>query len=425
MYKALVVAYYYPPMGLSGVQRTLKFTKFMKDFNWEPTVLTTSTAGYFAHDNTLEEEIANNGIKVVRVGANDPNSLLRNFGTIRIPSEWIRKIYNRVTQTIFIPDNKKSWAKKAAKKAREILSSEKYDLIFVTIPPFSSFVEFSQLKKEFNIPLIVDYRDLWYKSYFSFYLTPLHKLSHKKLEYNSLMNSDRVIVTNRNIKERLLSDFPFLTFEDIVIVRHGYDLSDFENNNPAPKENDKIIITHSGNFIEYTTPEYLLRAYKMLKKEKPEIASKIELHFVGLISKNYISLIKRLKLESNVKLHGYLNHKESIKKLLESDVLWMMIDNRKSIEAILPGKTLEYAGARKPIFANIPDGAAKIVLEDYKASVITEPKDINKIKECLIDIYKMHKMNNLPKCDEEFVENHDRKKLTELLVKEFQFFLEA
>ncbi|MGD8779307.1 MAG: glycosyltransferase [Ignavibacteria bacterium] len=425
MYKVLVVAYYYPPMGLSGVQRTLKFTKFMKEFDWEPTVLTTGNAGYFAHDNSLKKEVDNTGITVVRVGANDPNSLLKGFGTIKIPSEWIRKIYNRITQSIFIPDNKKSWAKKAAIKAKEILSKEKYDLIFVTIPPFSTFVEFSKLKKELNIPLIVDYRDLWYKSYFSFYLTPLHKLAHKKLEYNSLKNADRIIVTNRNIKEKLLNEFPFLTFDDIIIIRHGYDSSDFENNFPAPRENEKIIITHSGNFIEYTTPEYLLKAYRLLKKENPEIASKIELHFVGLVSNNYISLIKRLKLEPDVKLHGYLNHKESVKKLLESDVLWMMIDNRKSIEAILPGKTLEYAGARKPIFANIPDGAAKIVLEEYKASIITAPRDICKIKESLVEIYKMYFHNDLPKCNEEFVENHSRKKLTELLIKEFQFFLKA
>ncbi len=425
MFKVLVIAYYYPPMGLSGVQRTLKFTKFMKGFDWEPTVLTTSNAGYFAHDDTLKNEVDENGIKVVRVGANDPNSMLRKFGTIKIPSEWIRKIYNRVSQSIFIPDNKKSWAKKAAKKAKEILTNEKYDLIFVTIPPFSSFVEFAKLKVELNIPLIVDYRDLWYKSYFSFYLTPLHKLAHKKLEYDSLKNVDRVIVTNRNIKERLINDFPFLSFEDVTILRHGYDESDFENNLPAPRENDKIIVTHAGNFIEYTTPEYLLRAFRKLKKENPEIAAKFEIHFVGLVSNNYIRLIKRLKLDNSVKLHGYLNHKESVKKLKESDLLWMMIDKRKSIEAILPGKTLEYAGSRKPVFANMPEGASKIVLEEYGATIITEPRDINKIKETLVDIYNLHKNNNLPKCDEEFVQNHTRKKLTELLVKEFQFFLKA
>ncbi|MBL1213656.1 MAG: glycosyltransferase [Ignavibacteriae bacterium] len=425
MFKVLVIAYYYPPMGLSGVQRTLKFTKYMSEYGWEPTVLTSTKTGYFAHDYTLLEEVEASKINVVRVGANDLNSVLKKFGTIKIPSEWIRRIYNRIIQSVFIPDNKKSWAKKAAEKAREILSNENFDAIFVTIPPFSSFVEFAKIKKEFNLPLIVDYRDLWYDSYFSFYLTLFHKMAHKKLEYNSLKNANRIIVTNRNIKESLLKNFPFLSFEDVTIIRHGYDAHDFDEINIAPRENKKIIITHSGNFIEYTTPQYLFEAYKLLKKENPEIAAKFELHFVGLLGRNFIGLIKKLKLVSNVKLHGYVNHKESVKKLLESDVLWMMIDNRKNIEAILPGKTLEYAGARKLIFANIPNGAAKIVLEEYKSAIITPPRDIKKIKEGFIQIYEMFSQGEVPAHDEDFVLNHERKCLTQHLTKEFQFLLKT
>ena len=182
MHKVLVIAYYFPPMGLSGVQRTLKFVKYLKNNNWEPTVITTGKVAYFAHDESLQKELDETGVRVIRVEGAEPNSLLSKHGTIKLPSEFVRKTFNRLNQTFFIPDNKISWAKKAFKKAIEILSAEHFDCVFITGPPFSQFDVFSSLKKVHNIPLILDYRDLWYDSYFAFYPTPFHRLVHKKKE---------------------------------------------------------------------------------------------------------------------------------------------------------------------------------------------------------------------------------------------------
>ena len=94
MLKVLVISYYFPPMGLSGVQRTLKFVKYMKDYNWEPTVITTDDVGYFAHDLSLQKELEETSVRVVRVGGKEPNSVLSKFGTIKLPSEFIRKAFN-------------------------------------------------------------------------------------------------------------------------------------------------------------------------------------------------------------------------------------------------------------------------------------------------------------------------------------------
>lgn len=425
MFKVLVIAYYFPPMGLSGVQRTLKFTKYMKEYNWEPTVITSGKTGYFAHDNSLMKEAEEAGIRIIRTEGNDPNSLLSKFGTIKIPRERIRKLFNRISQTFFIPDNKVSWSKKAAKLADEVLSKENYDAIFVTCPPFSSFVAVTELKKKYDIPIFVDYRDLWFDSYFSFYPTPFHKSIHKKLEYNSLKASDKVIVTNRQIKEKLLNNYQFLSFDDVLIIRHGYDAKDFEGVNPIPQENSKMILTYSGVFMEYCTPNYFLRAFKLLTQERPDIASNIELHFVGLLGKDHLRLIRKLKLEEFIKHHGYMNHDEAIKKIISSHVLWFHVGKKKNISAILPGKIYEYAGAHKPIIACVPDGAAKTSMEEYKASFITKPDDIEEIKNTLIRVHDLFRKGKLPKPEEEYVEKHERRALTEVLTKQFQFFLKA
>jgi hypothetical protein len=126
MFKVLVVAYYFPPMGLSGVQRTLKFVKYMKNYNWEPTVVTSGNVAYFAHDNSLQKELVDTDVRIIRVsGSREPNSLLSKMGTMKLPSEFIRNIFDKISQSIFIPDNKISWAKLAYKKIDEILSKRK------------------------------------------------------------------------------------------------------------------------------------------------------------------------------------------------------------------------------------------------------------------------------------------------------------
>jgi glycosyltransferase involved in cell wall biosynthesis len=418
MHKVLVIAYYFPPMGLSGVQRTLKFVKYLKNNNWEPTVITTGKVAYFAHDDSLQKELDETGVRVIRVEGAEPNSLLSKHGTIKLPSEFIRKTFNRLSQTFFIPDNKISWAKKAFKKAIEILTTEHFDCVFVTGPPFSQFDVFSSLKKVHNIPLILDYRDLWYDSYFAFYATPFHRLLHKKKEYKALKAADLIIVTNRKLKEKLLNIFPFLTFSDVVIISHGYDQEDFDTINAQPKSQNKMVLMYSGIFLVYNTPEYFLKAFKQLTIERTDISSSIELHFVGFLNKENQKLIRKLNLQPFVKDHGYVNHIESIAKLKSADVLWFMVGKRRNIDTILPGKVYEYIGSRKPIIACVPEGAAKMAAIEYKAAFITEPDNVQQIKNTILEAYNLFKAGKLPIPDESIVESFRRDLLTEQLAKQ-------
>ncbi|MBS4033853.1 MAG: glycosyltransferase [Ignavibacterium sp.] len=420
MFKVLVIAYYFPPMGLSGVQRTLKFVKYLKNFNWQPTVITTGEVGYFAHDVSLTKELDDLNIQVIRIGGKEPNAMLAKFGTIKLPTEFIRKILNRISQTIFIPDNKISWSKKAYKKVEEIILNEHFDAIFITCPPFSAFSYVSQIRKKSDIPIFVDYRDLWYESYFSFYPTPVHKHLHKKEEYNALKAVDRVLVTNRRIKEKLLKDFPFLSFDDIVILSHGFDPEDFERIPANPKPKNKLVIMYSGIFMAYNTPKYFLKAFKDLSVERPDIAVEIELHFVGYLGKENRKLVRKLNLQEFVKDFGYVNHDDSIAKIKSADVLWFMVDRLKNIDAILPGKVYEYVGAQKPVIACVPDGAAKMAVEEYGAGFICEPDNISDIKQTLLTVYELYKKNQLPKPEETILEKYRRDYLTEMLSKQFQ-----
>jgi len=425
MFKVLVIAYYFPPMGLSGVQRTLKFVKYLKEFNWEPTVITSGDVGYFAHDNSLTNELNSLNINVIRIGGKEPNAILSKFGTIKLPSEFIRRILNKISQTIFIPDNKVSWSKKVYKKVEEILAEENFDAIFITCPPFSAFSYVSRIRKKSDIPIFVDYRDLWYESYFSFYPSSIHKYLSKKEEYNSLKAVDRILVTNRKIKEKLLKDFPFLSFDDVVILPHGFDPQDFERIPAVPKPKNKLVLMYSGIFMAYNTPKYFLKAFKQISVERPDIAAEIELHFVGYLGKENKKLIRKLNLREFVKDYGYVDHDDSISKIKSADVLWFMVDRLKNIDAILPGKIYEYIGAQKPIIACVPEGAAKMAVEEYGAGFICEPDNISEIKKTILTVYELYKKNELPKPDESILQKYRRDYLTEMLSKQFQQKLRA
>ncbi len=424
MYKALILSYYYPPMGLSGVQRTLKFTKYMPQFNWQPVVITTGNVAYYAHDFNLLKEAEDSGVQIIRTEAFDINSIIgKKIQTVNIPKEFIRKLFSNFSKIFFIPDNKKSWAKKAYLTAKELLQKEKYDVLFVTIPPYSSFIYAAKLKKEFNIPLIVDYRDLWFDNHFSFYLTPYHKSKNKKLEYSSLKSADKIIVINRRMKEKLLTNYPFLSFDEIVIIPHGFDPEDF---NVAVEDDlkpvNKLRFTYSGIFYENITPEYFLKAFKKISVERPDLAANIELEFIGLFRDEYKKIINELNLNEFVKIHGYVEHKEAAKKLLATDVLWMMIGNNlKNADTISTSKLFEYFGTRKPILGCVPDGAAKSALTEYGASFIASPDNIDEIKDKIIEIHSLYVNKNLPIPNEEFIQKHNRIYLTEQLVTQFQF----
>lgn len=421
MYKVLVISYYFPPMGLSGVQRTLKFVKYMKNYNWEPTILTTDSTGYYAHDPSLQKEAEDANLIIHRVSGKGINAKLASRGTVKIPREFIRKFLSRLSSTFFIPDNKAGWANEAFYAAEKLLTNEKFDLIFVSAPPFSSVNMAVKLNKKFNIPLVIDYRDLWYGYQFGFYPTPYHSYLHKKMEYNALKAADRIIATNRKMKEKIIAKYPFLTFEDIYIIPHGYDPEDFKDLKVENKPNNKMRLTYSGIFYEFVTPKYFLLAFKELSIERPDVTANIELHFIGFLRIENKKLVKKLELQEVVKEYGYLNHREALSKLMSSDVLWMMVGYGRNADTISSGKLYEYFGTRKPLLVSVPEGALKAAATEYKASFITKPNDVEEIKRTILTIYEQYVKNALPVPDEEFIVKHRRDFLTELLTKQFQF----
>ena len=408
MRNVLVIAYYFPPMGLSGVQRTLKFVKYFPDFQWMPTVLTVTSTGYFAKDESLLKEIVPLGVKVVRTRSYDPNRLFRKQEIVKMPAERTRKFLSRISDSIFIPDNKIGWKRQAIRRASELLKSQKFDAIFATAPPQTDFLIGKALKEKFRLPLMIDYRDSWLDYPFKFYPTPLHRYANFKLEKGVLRIADAIIVTSRRTKELLLRRYKFLTYNDVQIVSQGFDPEDMKLE-PGTKLQriDKMRITYSGVFYEDRTPEYFLEALHLVYKNNAKLRGRIEACFIGAFRDEHMKIISRLGLQNSVNVRGYLDHRECVRYLLASDVLWVMMGDDKSS----PGKIFEYIGAKKKILGCVPHGMIRSVIEEA-GGLCVEPRDIPRIAEAIVSLYEQYERRQLRGPRPEVVDKYNRMTLT-------------
>jgi glycosyltransferase involved in cell wall biosynthesis len=430
MRKVLVIAYYFPPMGLSGVQRTLKFVKYLPEHNWQPTVLTVTPGAYYALDTSLLKEIDSLGIEIVRSNSIDPTRLFRRGkatagAVVKMPKEWVRKSLSAASQFFFVPDNKIGWKRKAVRAANALLQREKFDLLFATAPPYTDFLVGHALKSRHRLPLVLDYRDPWLDNPNHLYLTPLHRWLHRRLERKVLRASDKVITINRRVKEVLLIRYPFLRYQDVEIIPQGFDPNDFDlNGESTPVRPEKMRITYSGTFIERQTPKFFLRALAKVLSEQPTLRGKIEALFVGQFRDENLKHVKKLGLQDVVNVVGYVEHALCVKYLASSDVLWLMVGKGKGEEMMSTGKLFEYFGARKPILGCVPEGVARTTIEDCGAGIITDPEDVDGIASAIKLLYKRYQSGTLVEPSEEYVEKFDRKRLAADLARTFNLLVE-
>lgn len=419
-FKVLLFSYYFPPSRLSGSVRTLKFVKYLLRNNWKSTVITSDSVEDYYYDESLQKELNQLDIEIIRIKEKRFFNFFYRFDPIRRPRKIVNKLLNFLSNILFVPDNKKRWSKQASEKVVELLQKENFDVILVSCPPFSAFSELTRKKSSIRIPIVVDYRDLWFGSHIINYPTPLHRIKHKKLEFKALKTAEKIVVSNRKIKEKLIQFFPFLTFESVTIIDHGFDPEDFSSIISHPRTKNKMVLLHYGDFNSYSSAKYFLKAFNQIKEERPEIASNIELHFVGDIGKENKRLIRVLNLYEFVVNHGVLNYKESILKIFAADIVWLQIDELKNSDAIVPAKLFYYFAAKKPIIGFVSEGATKMLLDNYDVAFICSPNDIKEIKSVILKAFDAYQNNSFTAVSEQNIERFRKDLLIESLLKILQ-----
>ncbi|MBI5463377.1 MAG: glycosyltransferase family 4 protein [Ignavibacteriales bacterium] len=417
--KVLMIAYYFPPLGLSGVQRTVKFAKYLLKYGWKPTVLTVVPKGYYAYDESLLKEAEDAGIQIVRTNSLDANKLFKKK-VIKTPSERTRKVLRYCSDLVFIPDNKIGWKRNALRKGAELLAGESFDIIYATAPPQTDFLIGLGLKKKFGLPLVVDYRDSWLEYPFKYFPTPLHKWLNKRLERKVLKSADRIVVAHRRIKETILKTHRHLTYHDVAIIPHGYDAEDIPARFERSGSAKKMVVAHAGTFYGGRTPKVLLTAFANLLKHDEQWRERIEFVLIGNKRKDETKLVEHLGVAPHVRFTGYLEHGACVRELMAADVLWYALDH----DILSPGKLYEYFGTRKPILASIVEGYTQQLIKESGAARVVPIHDVAAHEAALKELYAQFVQKQLPKPSPEFVDGFDRQNLTGELARIFQFLMD-
>ena len=423
--RVLVIAYYFPPMGLSGVQRTAKFVKFLPRFGWEPTVITCEPRGYFAFDDSLRAEVEANGVEVIRTRALDPTRLFRRREVVALPEERHRKWFSALSQFLFVPDNKIGWYAPAVKAGLRTFTREPFDVIFSTAPPYTAHLIGRTLSRRTGAPLVLDFRDDWIGNPRHDYPTPVHRKASARLEQRALQASRSIVVINEEIRRNLLARNDGLVEPDnVTVIPQGFDPEDLASAVPTDRRPETFVLLYSGVFYDAQTPEFFLRGLADLLNRRADLRDRVEARFAGLLPDSAMDLARELGVESAVRYVGYLPHDELIRHLLAADVPWMTVGRQKGAETISTSKLFEYFGTCKPVLGLVPRGAARDALKRYGAAEFAQPDAVPEISAAIGRLYDAWERGDLPRPDDVVVNGYDRIHLTAQLAELFESCLE-
>lgn len=420
--KVLIVSYYWPPAGGPGVQRWLKFVKYLPDFGYEPHVYIPENPTYPIVDEKLTKDVSENVI-IIKQKIKEPyrwaaffsNNTTKKISSGIIPSKKkqsiIAKLLLWIRGNFFIPDARVLWVKPSVSFLKDYLQKHQIDTIITTGPPHSLHLIGLQLKKVLSINWIADFRDPWTTIGYhkELMLTEKAERKHKVLEKKVLQTADKILVTSPTTK----SEFAYLTSKPIEVITNGYDV---ENVEKTPLD-AKFTLAHIGSFLSNRNPRILWKVINELINENPDFANDFQLKLIGKVSQEIVNTIQEFTLSNYVLNLGYLSHKEAIKHQRASQVLLLIEIDDETTRCIIPGKLFEYMVSDRPIIAIGPKGSdfENIIKETNTGSFFTY-EDKVELKEIIFTHYQSFKQNEL-KVHPVGLQQYSRKTLTEKLVK--------
>ncbi|WP_273273716.1 glycosyltransferase family 4 protein [Maribacter polysiphoniae] len=421
MKKVLIVTYYWPPAGGPGVQRWLKFVKYLPEFGITPIVYIPENPNYPIIDDSIGNEVPE-GLVIYRHPIREPYKVAGFFskkdakrissGIITTKNQsFLEKVMLWVRGNFFIPDARKNWVKPSVRFLQTIIEKENIDCLVTTGPPHSLHLIGNQLKQITKVKWLADFRDPWTSIGYhkKLKLTRKSQLEHKRLEHLVLNNADRVIVTSNTTKE----EFQGITQKPISVITNGYD-TDIS----APKVTTKgFTISHIGSLLSGRNPAILWQVLGTMVLENDEFDSCFKLRLAGVVSQDVLQSIYDAGLRGHTELLGYVSHEEAVRLQQESQVLLLVEIDSHETKGILPGKLYEYMAAGRPILGIGPKGwdAARIIADTHSGFSFGYD-DENKLKDVLLKWFEAYSNDGLI-MDAQGIEKYSRRALTRELAK--------
>lgn len=411
--KVLIIAYSFPPSGMSGVYRTLGFVKHLPENGWSPIVLTVPEDSYPIKDSSLINDVSR-GVSVVRIpywGAKPQKFFAKKskYSTKKRPT-----IINTIIKWLSIPDNMNRWIPNAYFAGKKIIKRENIDLIWSTSPDASTHLIAYLLKRKFGLPWVADFRDPWISSFVdnkSF----LWKSLNEFLQSRVLNKADRVVTVSNNLRQNLISRYPKVSPKKFLVITNGFEEGVFKKKYSPTR---KFTIIHTGRFYGKRTPLPFLSALKLAFSENPEIERETRVRFIGTLERDIEKEIKKSGMWGKIELIPQVAHKTSIEYQCSSDIL-LLIPGQDTLT--MPGKIFEYLAAKRPILAlTDKESDSARLIKETKSGIIVNPSDISQIKEKIKKLFFEYKKGRLNlRIGQSETSNYSRTFLTKRLSRVF------
>ncbi|MBU3927946.1 MAG: glycosyltransferase family 4 protein [Bacteroidetes bacterium] len=397
MKKVLIITYYWPPSGGGGVQRWVKFVKYLPKYQIEPIVLTVSPdcASYALIDSSLSQEVEPT-VQVFHTKSREPFNFYKKltakkeipFGGFANEDNpgFLQKVSRFIRGNFFIPDARIGWNSFAYEQAEKLIKEFGITTVITSSPPHSTQLIGLKLKRKLGIHWIADLRDPWIDIYYynKMFHSQVAKRIDRKKELEVLQNADSIVVVSNSIKELFASKVAVNGNDKISVVANGFDMNDFPDR--YPNTNSKFTIVYTGTLAENYHIEGFLNAMMSLVENYG--TSKFALQFVGRVTEKYRQFIEGSVLNSICNFVGHVDHKTSVGFLQQADALFLAIPDVSQNEGILTGKLFEYLAARRPIVAVGPvDGDASAIIRECEAGKMFEYTDEKLIVNYLTIMY--------------------------------------
>ena len=421
MHKVLIVTYYWPPSGGGGVQRWLKFTKYLRDFGWEPVIYTPSNAEFPAIDPTLTKDIPV-GIEVISTPIWEPYEFYKKLtgkkSTTKINSGILNdkkspgiaeKLSIWIRGNLFIPDARTFWIKPSVRYLTKYLKDNHIDAIVSTGPPHSMHLIALELHERLNIPWLADFRDPWtdIDYYKEMKISAFADKKHKRLELKTISDCSAMVVVGCDMKEK----YKMMGGKNIHVITNGFDTDDMEANDMV--RDTKFSISHIGTLPPSLNLKGLWQVLAELSESLPSFRNDLEIKLVGKVDKSVIDDISALNLNDQFTQVEYVTHDKAASIMKQSAILLLAINkDSPNAKGILTGKIFEYLASGRPIMAIGPsDGDLSRMFEETEAGVIAEYDDLDQIRKIVTMLYEKYLNNDLSN-NPIGIEKYSRKNLT-------------
>jgi glycosyltransferase involved in cell wall biosynthesis len=392
MRTVLILAYYFPPMGLGGVQRVLKFVRYLPACGWRPVVVTVREVCYYDEDPSLLDEVPLEAL-VLRTGSLDPLRIAYRLG-LRPQYATDSRAQGSILRRICFPDNQAGWIPFAVMRALRVMRHERVDAIFSTFPPASGHLAAWTLHRLTGLPWVADFRDGWADGEFIQGQGALRQFLTRRLQAAFARRAAHLTAVSEEIAGGLKTSDSAVP---VTVLPNGYDPDDFTGIPPLP-ETKRFVLTYAGALNAARNPEPLFQALRRLFDRQPGRAERIEVRLAGaVIGLDIGRMVQQYGLQGVVRPLGYLPHRDALAQILAADALALLITSGAHPAAGVPtGKIYEYLASGRPVLGIAPAGAASDLLRRFGRGATVAPHDIDGIARLIGTWMDEHETGALP-----------------------------